>query len=113
MKHTLNISFEADEGALLRLLGLVQRRGFSVEGIAMPQTEDKRKTVALTVAPMSPNNRIDVLQRQIERLQEVRHVSLAPEKPMRLSTLLRHPVACLRQRTLTPEAQSEAMETPC
>lgn len=103
MKHTLNISFEADEGAMLRLLGVVQRRGYAVEGIAMPESESSLKTVALTVCSMSSNDRIEILMRQIERLHEVRQVSLA-EKPMRrMSTLLRHPVACLRQRTFTPE----------
>jgi acetolactate synthase regulatory subunit len=79
--HKLEIAFDAHEGAMLRLMGLIQRRGFTVEAIDMPQREGLRKTATLTVAPMGPGFHVEVLQRQIERLQEIRDVKIAaPEK---------------------------------
>src|SRR4051812_40595510 len=97
-KHVLKVSFDGEEGAILRLLGLIQRRGFSVEGIDMPQTDDTRKTVMLTVKPVGLAYRVDVLQRQIERLHEVREVSvIAPKPPRRVPEFLRKPVARIQQ----------------
>jgi acetolactate synthase regulatory subunit len=97
-KHTLKVSFEGKEGALVRLLSLVQRRGFSVEGMEMPQTSEGVKNITLTISPMGSFYRVDILQRQIERLLEVRSVSIAAQKPpRRIPNFLRHPVASFQQ----------------
>lgn len=93
-KHMLKIEFEAQEGALLRLLGLIQRRGFSVEAVGMPETEELCKSVHLTLSPMGPSYRIEVLQKQIERLLEVRNVTVgAQRQPRRVLGFLRRPAA--------------------
>jgi len=76
MNHTLNITFEAHEGAMLRLLGLIQRRGFAVEAISMQACPGLEKTATLTLSPMGAGYRIEVLQRQIERLREIRDVRI-------------------------------------
>ena len=76
MKHTLRIDFEEQEGAMLRLLGLIQRRGFSVVRITMPESAGTLKTVHLIVMPMGSSYRIKILKSQIERLHEVQQVTL-------------------------------------
>jgi acetolactate synthase regulatory subunit len=93
-KHTIKISFEGHEGALLRLLGLIQRRCFVVESIQMPETAGLLKTVTIAVNPMDTFHRIDNLKKQIERLQEVRSVEIVEAKPgHRVPSFLRKPVA--------------------
>ena len=59
---------------MLRMLGLVERRGFAVRAIAMA---DKSSTasLAMDVEARDPLRRLDVLARQLERLIDVRSVS--------------------------------------
>jgi acetolactate synthase regulatory subunit len=93
-KHTIKISFEGQEGALLRLLGLIQRRCFTVESIQMSESADLRKTVTIGVNPMDTFHRIDNLKKQIERLQEVREVAvIEPKAAHRVPLFLRKPVS--------------------
>jgi acetolactate synthase regulatory subunit len=93
-KHTIKITFEGQEGALLRLLGLIQRRCFTVESIQMPETADLCKTVTIAVNPMDTFHRIDNLKKQIERLQEVRAVEIVDTKAAhRVPSFLRKPAA--------------------
>src|SRR5207302_9304746 len=49
----LEISFTPAEGAVLRMLGLVERRGFLVRGIAMSEQLDTAK-IAIDVEPRDP-----------------------------------------------------------
>jgi acetolactate synthase regulatory subunit len=106
-KHILKIEFEAEEGALLRLLGTIQRRGFAVASITMPEFTGALKTVHLTLEPMQASYRIEVLQRQIARLHEVRAVTLVVPKPPRsVLGFLKGPIVGLQRKTLL------AKETP-
>jgi acetolactate synthase regulatory subunit len=108
-KHILKIEFEADEGALVRLLGLIQRRGFVVESIAMPESTGTLKAAHLTVRPLLAAYRIDVLQRQITRLYEVRAVTLVEPKPPRgVLGFLRGPIVGFHRKAQLPKGT-----TPC
>ncbi len=103
-KHILKIDFEAEEGALVRLLGLIQRRGFTVVSIAMPESTHTRKTVSLTVTPTDSVHRIEVLQRQIVRLQEVYDVTLVlPKPPRNMLGFLKGPIVGLQRKTMLSE----------
>lgn len=104
MKHILKVDFEAEEGALLRLLGVVQRRGFAVTSVTMPESADLLNTVHLTLTPMLASNRIEVLQRQIERLHEVHTVTLVtPQPPRSVLGFLRGPIVGLHRKALIPK----------
>jgi acetolactate synthase II small subunit len=104
-EHTFKIDFDGQEGAMIRLLGLIQRRGFSIEGMEMPKKEGQMKTITLTVKPLAECYRADVLQRQIERLQEVREVkAVMPGKAARrMPEFLRRPVAQVERALFTQE----------
>lgn len=105
-KHILKVEFEADEGALVRLLGLIQRRGFIVQSVAMPESEGTRKVIHLTVSPLQPAYRIEILQRQIERLYEVRAVSLVEPKPPRgVLGFLRGPIVGFHRKAQLPKGK--------
>jgi acetolactate synthase II small subunit len=117
-KHTLKIEFESDEGALVRLLGLIQRRGFTVLGVSMPETAHRRKIINLTVTPMDAIHRIEVLLRQIARLYEVRAVELVTPRPPHsvFGFLKKRPVVSLQGKAMSskgnpscsPESSSHA-----
>jgi len=109
-KYALKVEFEADEGALVRLLGLIQRRGFTVESVAMPEVENSRKTVHLTVKPLQAAYHIEVLQRQIARLQEVRAVTLVEPKPPRgVLGFLKGPIVGLQRKAQLPKGTSTCL----
>ncbi|MCK7592767.1 ACT domain-containing protein [Pseudomarimonas salicorniae] len=74
----LNLTIAQTEGALLRLLGTIERRGFRIESLSVtPQGTSQRIKVALgnTARPA------EVLVRQLQRLMEVREVSLDIVRP--------------------------------
>ena len=72
----LFIEFDACEGAIVRIVGLVERRGFRVCRAAMSEQPGGREgSLALLVAPRDPGRCIEVLARQLERLHEVKRVA--------------------------------------
>ena len=76
MSDRIQITFVPGEGAVLRMLGLVERRGFAVRGIAMSE-DSSSGSIAMDVEARDPLRRLDVLSRQLERLIEVRSVSIS------------------------------------
>lgn len=80
MQHSLSIQMQNNEGALVRLLGLIQRRGFRVENIHMPETTDTVKSVTVAVKPDHEGRSIDVLQKQITRLYDINSVAVTGPK---------------------------------
>jgi acetolactate synthase regulatory subunit len=68
------IGFEAADGAVIRMLGLVERRGYVVRGIAMAE-QTGEGCLTLDIEPRDPGRRLDVLELQLARLHEVRSIS--------------------------------------
>lgn len=82
MSNTLRIELADQEGALMRLVGLVERRGFSIATLDKAAARDGRAIVTLQVAAREGARQIDVLVRQIGRLFDVNSVmepEMAPE----------------------------------
>lgn len=72
--HSLTLDLSDQEGALLRLLGTAERRGW--RPVAVSATAHAgRLTVALTVRGAGS---VDLLVRQLHRLHEVAQVCVAP-----------------------------------
>ena len=74
----LNLVITNAEGALVRLLGTIERRGFRIDAVhSEPHPEGQRLRVALgtTARPA------DVLVRQLQRLIDVREVGLDIVRP--------------------------------
>ena len=71
--HDLTITLDRVEGALVRVLGLAERRGYPPLAIsAQPDGEHTR--LSLTVQSARP---IHLLLRRLEALFDVHHVALA------------------------------------
>jgi len=73
----LEIQFTPGEGAVLRMLGLVERRGFRVHGIAMTEVAD-RGSLAVDLEPLDSGRHLDVIARQLSRLVDVQSVAVSP-----------------------------------
>jgi len=66
------------EGAVLRMLGLIERRGFEVRGVAM-RGEGQCGLMAVDVSPRDAGRRLEVMANQLRRLVDVRHVTVPSE----------------------------------
>ena len=83
MKHTLIIQLSGVEGAVIRTLGLIERRGFSLEKCSVGEIENGRRAMEVSVSSTRPG---DLLKRQLERLHDVFKVELKHTNPIRPST---------------------------
>ena len=74
MSDTIHIQIDRADGSLQRLIGLVERRGFHIDGISMFD-EGAFRRIALTVRGRDGGRCMDNLGRQIDRLFGVRRIS--------------------------------------
>jgi acetolactate synthase-1/3 small subunit/acetolactate synthase II small subunit len=69
----LTIDFTPAEGALVRMLGLVERRGYVIRGLAVNEQADGASLV-IDVEPRDPGRRVRVMAQQLDRLIDVNSV---------------------------------------
>jgi len=67
MSDTIHIQIDRADGSLQRLIGLVERRGFHIDGINMAD-EGAMRRIALTIRGRDAARSIDTLGRQIDCL---------------------------------------------
>ena len=91
MNHTLRMKIYKVEGALIRLLGLIERRGFSVTSMNA-HADESAQHVEVTVHVHSAGRSVETLARQIQKLYDVRSVACltATESP----AMMGESVAC-------------------
>jgi len=70
----LRVDMTADDTALLRLLGVVRRRGFAVRAIEAQELGECSLGVSMTIESARP---VEVLVRQIDRIVGVQRVSVS------------------------------------
>ena len=75
MSERLVISFTPAEGAVVRMLGLVERRGYSLIGLAMEE-QANGASIIIDVEPRDQSRRVQVIARQLDRLVDVNSVSI-------------------------------------
>ena len=73
MEHEFQIELKEMEGAVLRVLGMIERRGFRLQSCFVEKPEFDRQQMRATVSSARP---ISVLQRQLERIHDVVSVQL-------------------------------------
>jgi acetolactate synthase regulatory subunit len=76
MSRRLQIELDTSEGALLRVLGTVERRGFALLDLRAGKPDEQRYLLQLT---LDGARDAEVLCRQLERLVDVRTVRLLAE----------------------------------
>jgi acetolactate synthase-1/3 small subunit/acetolactate synthase II small subunit len=75
VSERLVINFTPAEGAAIRMLGLVERRGYSLRGLSMEEQADGA-SMTIDLEPRDPSRRIEVVARQLDRLVDVNSVSI-------------------------------------
>jgi acetolactate synthase-1/3 small subunit/acetolactate synthase II small subunit len=84
MNRTIEVSLTHAEGAIVRTLGLIERRGFVVHAVETA-SDPHGGALLLRVEVASRGRPFDVLLRQILRLFDVRHALLVePQAGQRL-----------------------------
>ena len=73
MRHILNIQLCANPGAVLRAIGLMERRGFRLLACQVAEAAGDGQGMTATVESDRP---AELLQRQLERLHDVLWVEL-------------------------------------
>jgi len=75
MNNTLRIQLSSVQGAVVRALGLIERRGFSLVKCSISEPDGSGRIMEVSVSSTRPG---DLLKRQLERLHDVYHVELLP-----------------------------------
>jgi acetolactate synthase-1/3 small subunit len=77
MSKTIHLELDRAEGSLQRIIGLIERRGFHIDGMTM-DGDGANRTLAVHVRPYDASRRVDVLSRQIDKLYGVRRSNTYP-----------------------------------
>jgi len=80
MDHTLHIQLSSSEGAVIRALGLMERRGYTLKTCSVGESDGMGRDLDVTVTSTRPG---DLLKRQLERLHDVYAVELKPAAPIK------------------------------
>ena len=77
MSDRITIKFAKSEGALIRLIGLVERKGWEVQALTLGQSvQDGAAEMQLSLAPRDETRTVDVLCRHIEKMHDVTDVEI-------------------------------------
>lgn len=66
MTDRIHITFANDEGSLIRILGLIERRGYRLLAV-----DARDGDLTLSLGARDPGRRLDVLAAQLRRLHDV------------------------------------------
>jgi acetolactate synthase-1/3 small subunit/acetolactate synthase II small subunit len=80
----LTINFTPAEGAVVRMLGLVERRGYALRGLSLNE-EAGSASLVIDVEPRDTGRRVQVVAQQLGRLIDVNQVTLATPAAGQLS----------------------------
>lgn len=75
----IHVEIDRAEGTLLRILGLVERRGFFIETMEMCGLGEEMRGLTLGIQPRDPSRRLENLGLQIDRLYGVRRLKDTPD----------------------------------
>lgn len=85
--ETISIEMTRAEGAIQRLFGLIERRGFELRSFSMPEQNpsgcNDAFTVTVGIMPRDGTRCVDILSRQISRLHGIRRIDRAISGPAR------------------------------
>ncbi len=81
MTGELVIDFTRGEGAVLRLIGQVERRGFEVTSMSLPEHGDGPARLTLGVTKRDPARRFDTLSRHVATIHGVTGVRAREAAP--------------------------------
>jgi acetolactate synthase-1/3 small subunit/acetolactate synthase II small subunit len=72
MSERITIKFRKSEGALVRLIGLVERKGWEVRGLDLTEgVQDDSTQMKVSLAPRDGTRAIEVLCRHVAKMHDV------------------------------------------
>jgi len=77
VRQRLTLALTPAEGAVVRVLGLIERRGYVLRGVAMDEQDD-RASLVVEVEPRDSGRRAEVVAEQLRRLIDVTEVTISP-----------------------------------
>jgi acetolactate synthase regulatory subunit len=75
----LLVGFTPAEGAIVRILGLIERRGFTLRDVAV-RSRDEAGSLTVVLEPRDEARQLHVLSRQLSRLIDVTSASVCSEE---------------------------------
>jgi acetolactate synthase regulatory subunit len=79
MDWSFHITLTPAEGAILRIVGLIERRGYDVTAMELPYTQAiVERDLFVRVLARDSDRRVETLRNQIARLPAVHSVSYTP-----------------------------------
>jgi len=75
MNYSLRIQLSSVEGAVIRALGVMERRGYSMNKCSVSESDGTGRNMEVSVSSTRSG---DLLKRQLERLHDIYHVELLP-----------------------------------
>lgn len=78
MKQNIECEIDRTEGGLIRVLGVIERRGYGIESLSVSPSGRDAYRLSFTVESARD---MGVLLKQLERLIDVRRVQLTPPAP--------------------------------
>lgn len=81
MTADIVIDFTRSEGAVLRLIGQVERRGFEVTAITMPEAGPGPARLTLGLAARDASRNVDTLSRHLSKIHGVTAVRASVRAP--------------------------------
>lgn len=78
MSQLIRIEIDRLEGTLLRVLGLIERRGFHIDGLELSGIDENTRLAAITVRPRDASRSLETLGLQIDRLYGIRRLVSTP-----------------------------------
>ena len=77
MNGRMRIDFQPGEGIVIRMIGLIERRGFQVRGLGMSEDEDGQgASLVVDVEARDTARNLQMLDLQLRRLHGVRNISV-------------------------------------
>lgn len=74
MSNIIDVELDRLEGSLLRILGLVERRGFHIDEIQMSDLDEEKRKLSLTVRARDASRSLNTLGLQIDKLYGVKRI---------------------------------------
>nr|WP_314446768.1 ACT domain-containing protein [uncultured Sphingomonas sp.] len=77
MTARLHVDFRPAEGAMLRILGLIERRGYRIRELTLAE-QQARSSLSILIEPRDDGRRPEIVARQVRNLFDVSAVTLNP-----------------------------------
>ncbi|UUR08349.1 ACT domain-containing protein [Sphingomonas glaciei] len=81
MNARLDVDFVPAEGAMLRILGLIERRGYRIHELTLSERPQRSSSLSMLIEARDAGRQPDIVARQVGNLFDVSSVTLSPSQP--------------------------------